>query len=150
MSLTQNGIELTGTLDRVDLCHDSTLAVYDYKTGAIPSDDQQKHFDKQLLLSAALAEHDRAAKGKQTHVSQIGYIGLGRSPVFKPKDLTGTETQAALAELNQLLNAFQDPDMGYASRRAVMKRETDEDFDHLARYGEWDETMPPTKMKVGR
>jgi ATP-dependent helicase/nuclease subunit B len=49
-------LTLTGKLDRVDLRPDGTLAIYDYKTGQVPTDKQIRHFDKQLYLAAMMAE----------------------------------------------------------------------------------------------
>ena len=47
---------LTGKPDRIDRLDDGRLLLIDYKTGDPPTPKQQAHFDKQLLLLAAMAE----------------------------------------------------------------------------------------------
>ena len=47
------------------------------------------------------------------------------------------------AELESLLTAYAQESRGYASRRAMARMRFEGDFDHLARFGEWDETATP-------
>ena len=47
-----------------------------------------------------------------------------------------------LGEFVRLLTSFDNPAQGYPSRRATEKERFEGDYDHLARFGEWDASMP--------
>ena len=140
---------LYGKADRIDRLPGGDLAVYDYKTGSVPSADQQKHFDKQLLLAALMAERGAWEGVAEARVAEIAYIGLGATPKFGPVPLDGGETAGALTELVKLLAAYRQRSRGYSARRAVEMRGRGGNYDHLARYGEWDEGDEPTAQEVG-
>ena len=135
---------LSARPDRIDLLDDNRVHLFDYKTGSPPNARQQKYFDKQLLLQAAMAERGgfgpldgpRAVRG-------ITYVGLGASPkeetTFLDADLLGQVWE----ELHRLIGHYLSPEAGYPSRRAVAQERFAGDYDHLARYGEWDMTDPP-------
>ena len=59
------------------------------------------------------------------------------------------DVATARAELIKLIAGYQQPDQGYASRRAMASVRYAGDYDHLARFGEWNETKTPTLMPVG-
>ena len=141
---------LTGYADRIDEANDGTLVIYDYKTGNPPTADMQKHFDKQLLLEAVIAEQGGFAKLGPRIVSQVAYIGLGSTPKFVPIPLEQDDIAAIAEEFETLIRAYQDPAQGYTSRRAVHKQRFDGDHDHLARFGEWDDSQEPEPQEVGR
>jgi len=44
--------------------------------------------------------------------------------------------------LSKLIGAYFEPDQGYSSRRMVFQDSQIGDYDHLARYGEWDRSAP--------
>jgi len=144
------GVALRGKLDRVDLNDDGTLAIYDYKTGTVPSASQQRHFDKQLLLSALMAEHGALEGIKATNVGQVAYLGLGGSPKFDPVSLQNDEVAQTLIEFRRLVSAYQNRDQGYTARRAAVRRDFVGDYDHLARFGEWDESETAIGESVGK
>ncbi len=149
MELPLTGVTLRGKIDRVDLRSDGTLAIYDYKTGAPPSKDQQEHFDKQLLLSALLAEQGELKGVATMPVGETSFIGLGTSPKFDPVTLEAGEVAEVLQGLEKLLGAYLTRGKGYVSRRAVARLGYGGDYDHLARHGEWDESDDPTPEEVG-
>jgi RecB family exonuclease len=147
LDLPDIGTSLVGKIDRIDRLTDGRLAVFDYKTGAIPSASVQDHFDKQLLLSALMAEQG-LLDTRDSRVGTTGYIGIGTAPKFAPREVTRDEIERTRAELQALLARYQKPEQGYAARRAVATTGADGDFDHLARYGEWDESDPPSAEEV--
>jgi hypothetical protein len=55
-----------------------------------------------------------------------------------------------MAGFTRLITHFGQDSTGYVSRRAMQEVNYAGDFDHLARHGEWDETMPASVVKVGR
>ena len=149
MTLPVVDTELRGKIDRIDRLHDGQLVVYDYKTGNPPSKIQQEHFDKQLMLAAIMAEAGALEGLDAAEVAEVAYIGMGSSPKFDPVTLEFGQTDIVLKDLQGLLAAFQTRDRGYTSRRAVDLQGFAGDFDHLARYGEWDESDEPAPVEVG-
>jgi RecB family exonuclease len=123
------------------------LAIYDYKTGSVPSADQERFFNKQLWLEAMMARG--GAFGEVTDVARIAYIGLGSGGAVLSHDVTPDEIDQIAAEFETLLAHYADPANGYTARRAMAELRYAGDYDHLARYGEWDETTAPTAVEVG-
>jgi RecB family exonuclease len=140
---------LTATADRIDLADDRTLMIYDYKTGTVPSKKQLEQFDKQLLLEAVIAEAGGFERVGAAPVSQVAHIGLGAKPVFEPIILGPGQTAEVQAQFVRLIGGYQQRELGYTSRRAMAEMRQGGDYDHLARYGEWDDTVPPAGLMVG-
>ncbi|WP_166417782.1 double-strand break repair protein AddB [Cochlodiniinecator piscidefendens] len=138
---------LTAKADRFDRLKDGTVHIYDYKTGTPPSVKEQKYFDKQLLLEAAIVERGGFKHLGHPQVTGATYIGLGaQKEIDAPMGDPGIEK--TWEELNSLIRAYFEPDKGYTSRRAVATVRFGGDYDHLARFGEWDETMDAVSEDV--
>ncbi|RVV97998.1 double-strand break repair protein AddB [Mesobaculum littorinae] len=156
LSLPAAGFDLIGTADRIDQRADGTLAIYDYKTGTPPRPKQIRHFDKQLLLEAAMAEAGAFRNVPAAQVAEVAHIGLGSTPEVStmrlrdPSEDEPVDPAQVIAELLRLIAAFDAPEKGYPSRRAPYSVDSPGDYDHLARYGEWDETDPAKPEKVGQ
>ena len=81
-------------------------------------------------------------------VDHAAYIGLGAKAgeviVPTPADLLADTRK----ELIALIAAYARPAQGYLARRSLERREDSSDYDHLSRYGEWDEgdTAPPQEV----
>ncbi|CUH86571.1 double-strand break repair protein AddB [Phaeobacter sp. CECT 5382] len=130
--------------DRIDQDERGFLHLYDYKTGAPPSEAQQKRFEKQLLIEAAMAEEGAFEDIGPAEVARAAFIGLGTSLKEVPAPL-GDEPPAKIwDELKELIGAYFELDQGYSSRRMVHRDDLAGDFDHLARFGEWDRSATPT------
>jgi double-strand break repair protein AddB len=144
------GFTLVGTADRIDRRHDGTLAIYDYKTGAVPNDKVVRFFNRQLPLEALMAESGGFDGVPADVVTHLGYIALGPSSsdrTFTPEDEYATDVVAA--EFRKLIAAYRDRQRGYTSRRSVASVSFSGDYDQLARYGEWEESDAPTGEDVG-
>ena len=144
------GFTLVGKADRIDRRHDGTLAIYDYKTGAVPNDKVVRYFNRQLPLEALMAEQGGFDGVPAGIVTQLGYIALGPSTSdrsFAPEDEYATDIVAV--EFRRLIEAYRDRTRGYTSRRAVASVSFTGDYDQLARYGEWEESDTPTGEDVG-
>jgi double-strand break repair protein AddB len=141
---------LTGTADRIDIDPHGRALLYDYKTGTPPKPREQKHFDKQLLLEAAMAEHGGFDDLGPMEVLRAAYIGMGRDPGMIEAPLGEERPEQVIAELARLIRAYQAPDKGYVARRAPRNEATPGDYDQLARHGEWDLTDPPHPERVGQ
>jgi double-strand break repair protein AddB len=134
------GFTLTGRPDRIDRLDDGRLVLIDYKTGAPPSKDEQKHFDKQLLLLAAMAETGAFAQLGPAEVARIVFVGLKAELKLVETPLDPAQVQAVWEEFGKLIAAFARPAQGYTARRAMQVERDVSDYDHLSRFGEWDMT----------
>ena len=140
---------LTAKADRIDLTPDGRALVYDYKTGSPPSASQQRAFDKQLLLEAAMVERGGFADLGPVPVAGAAYIGLGSTPDVVAAPLADLPPAQVWEEFLRLLDAWARRDRGYTARMAPVKHTDSTDYDHLSRFGEWDQTSPPAPEDVG-
>lgn len=143
LTLANGTFKLTGMADRIDLTPEGEALIYDYKTGKPPSKDQQKHFDKQLLLEAAMAERGAFKALGTVRTKAAIYIGLGSDLKDVPAPLKDAPTDETIAKFEELVAKWMDPTKGYTSRRANETLTFAGDYDHLARFGEWSETDDP-------
>ncbi|MGR3757014.1 MAG: double-strand break repair protein AddB [Tranquillimonas sp.] len=147
---------LTAKADRIDLRGDGRLVVYDYKTGTPPTAKVMRHFDKQLLLEAAMAEAGAFRGVPAAPVAEVAHIGLGSVPqvagltLRDPAADPPVDPDRVVQELRRLLSAYADPGKGYPARRAMAGMRHSGDYDHLARFGEWDDSQPALEIDVGR
>ncbi len=144
------GFTLTAEADRIDQTDDGRLVIYDYKTGKPPTDKQVKTYDKQLLLEAIMAEAGAFKDLGAGPVDCAAYIGLGTGAgeaiVPTPADLL-EETRA---DLLKLIAAYARPDQGYLARRSLENRTDATNYDHLSRFGEWNEGDEAPTQEVGQ
>ncbi|HHI70824.1 MAG TPA: double-strand break repair protein AddB, partial [Rhodobacteraceae bacterium] len=136
-------ILLIAKADRLDLQDDGTVCIYDYKTGTPPSNKRQLHFEKQLLLTAAMVELGGFKALGHAPVSRAEYIGLGAKQEIVPAPINQIPLKQVWAELETLLSSYLNGGKGYTSRRAMEKMHYDYGYDHLARFGEWDTSSEP-------
>jgi double-strand break repair protein AddB len=141
---------LTAKADRIDRHADGSVTIYDYKSGAIPSKKQVRAFDKQLLLEAIMALEGGFKEIGRSQVAGLAYIGLGSDDGTTRIDLGDPDFDIAAtrARFLDLIRAYADPAWGYTSRRAMEREGHAGDYDHLARYGEWDEGTTPEPEDV--
>ncbi|MFV0360024.1 double-strand break repair protein AddB [Tropicimonas sp.] len=153
--LALDGMEfrLTARPDRIDRLNDGTYAIYDYKSGNPPSKDQVRHFDKQLPLEAALLERGGFETLRRAPVERLGYISLGVNGADRVLDIMdddGRLADVAWERLHRLIAAYGRRDQGYTTIRAAETTRFEGDYDHLARFGEWDLTSDAVPIIVGR
>ncbi|UWR76280.1 double-strand break repair protein AddB [Phaeobacter inhibens] len=135
--------EIAGTADRIDVDERGGLHLFDYKTGDPPTESQQKTFEKQLLIEAAMAERGAFERYGEGRVERALFLGL-KSPLKEvAAPLLDEPPSKVWEELTKLISAYFEPDQGYSSRRMVFQDTQTGDYDHLARYGEWDRSDPP-------
>ncbi len=147
--LTPLDFTLTGTPDRIDILPDGRLHILDYKTGNPPTPAQQASFDKQLLLAACMAERGGFAQIGPTEVARITYLGLGSTPKLVTTEITPELSGQTWEALHRLIARYMQRDTGYTSRRALFETSFAGDYDHLARFGEWEMTEAATPEIVG-
>lgn len=140
LKLANQPFTLTGTADRIDMSNDGEALIYDYKTGKAPTPPQQKHFDKQLLLEAAMVERGAFTALGRVRTKAAVYIGLGSDLKDQSAPLNDETPDETWARFEGLIAKWMDPSKGYTSRSANEIVSFEGSYDHLARYGEWDET----------
>ncbi|EIE50111.1 hypothetical protein C357_15261 [Citreicella sp. 357] len=138
------GFTLRGKADRIDLDDHGGAHLYDYKTGSAPSKKEQRFFDKQLLLEAAMVERGAFRDFAPAHVAQATFIALNPAGEV-PAPLDEVTPTQVWAEFEALMTAWADPARGYTARAALLKETDISDYDHLSRFGEWDVIDTPTR-----
>jgi ATP-dependent helicase/nuclease subunit B len=126
---------LIGKPDRIDLLSDGTAEIIDYKSGRLPQKQTLERFDKQLLLLALMAESGAFQAAKGAVVSRVTHYGLGETKLRATAIEPGQLVQVG-RELSVLLGEYLRSGKGYAARR-LPRSERLEDYDQLARLGEW-------------
>ncbi len=147
---------LSGRADRIDRRKDGRFAILDYKRSSPPGDRTLAH-DWQLQIEALFLEEgvfEDVPKGK---AEELIYLGL-----LKMKEVRLHEKAAQRAEiptveearerLATLLNNWRDPERGYVARGRVSqdpgRQHWHQDYDHLARFGEWVDSDEPTLIRL--
>lgn len=138
---------LSGIVDRIDVGKGEAAIIYDYKTTP-PTEKVERLFDKQLLLEAAMLERGAFPKIGAHHVSRASYIGIGSNPSERDVRLDKTSPDEIWAELHTLIGHYFSTEQGYTSRRATSVVSHFGDYDHLARYGEWEDSDPANSEEV--
>ncbi|MWB76919.1 double-strand break repair protein AddB [Pseudooceanicola sp. 216_PA32_1] len=137
------GFTLTAKADRIDIDGAGNARLYDYKTGKPPTAKEQLHFDRQLLLSAAIAQMQGFGEIAPRHVAAAVYIGLGGSAGEVAAPLDEAPPEVVWLEFQTLMRAYLSDAQGYTARRAMFSKTDVGDYDQLARFGEWDASSVP-------
>jgi len=141
-----SGFRLTARADRIDIAEDGTVVIYDYKTGAPPSQGHVKGlYRPQLPLEAAIAERGGFGDLGASGVSGLVYIhasgrGEGGEQQDASKESPGVLAALALERLEGLIAYFDNPDTPYEVKRRAGPFSSTYSFDEyaqLARVPEW-------------
>ncbi|WP_417718658.1 double-strand break repair protein AddB [Salipiger sp.] len=139
------GFTLRGKADRIDLDSRGGAHLYDYKTGNAPSPAEQKHFDKQLLLEAAMVENGAFPDFAPKHTERAVFVSIGARPAEVPAPLDEAPPAQVWAEFSTLMARWFEPERGFTARAALLKETDRSDYDHLSRFGEWDVIDPASR-----
>lgn len=131
------GFTLTAKVDRIDLLPNGSLAIYDYKSGGLPTGPQIKKFAVQLPLEGAIASAGGFKDIAATKVAHLELIGLGGGGKEVALDFGEDEAAEVWANLTSLIQAFESGDLGYTARSRPENITYASDYDHLSRFGEW-------------
>ncbi len=154
MTVPGTDFVLDGRADRIDRNRETGgLVIFDYKT-TIPKEAVIRAFDPQLLVEAVMAENGCFENVPAAPVERIEYIALSRNADDAQYHIGGTgkksfDIVSIPAQLAELLTSFAQTERGYAARRAVQTQTFEGDYDHLARYGEWDDSADPDPERIG-
>lgn len=131
---------VTAKADRIDWLHDGRFALYDYKSGAIPSEKEARAFHLQLPLEAAILADggfEGLPAGEAGHLELLG-IGAAKSLLLE----AGAEAaERVLDQLRDLLGHY--PGAGFVARLRPQRLSYESDYDHLSRLGEWSDGDDP-------
>jgi ATP-dependent helicase/nuclease subunit B len=133
---------VTAKADRIDRTRDGSYAIYDYKSGGVPSDREARAFHLQLPLEGAIAAaggFDGLPPGPPAHLELIG-LNKRESRLLPADPAAIAEAWARLAEL---VAHYQAPEHGFVARLRPQRITYASDYDHLARYGEWGDGDEP-------
>lgn len=145
------GFTLTGTADRVDLTPDGRALIYDYKSGATPTQKVQDKINKQLQLLALMGEVGAFMDSSTLDVEATAYLSLNTADRMKLHSYKPGEIKEIGREFDRLIAAFDTPTQGYMSRRIPEPdRGYGHEYDSLARYGEWEDSDPPVPVDLTR
>jgi len=136
---------LVAVADRIDRTPAGAYAIYDYKSGGVPSEKEARHFHLQLPLEAAIAEAGGFRDLPAAPVAHMELIGLG-ARTLRPLDLDPGATWTRLA---RLVAAYQDEATGYPARLRPQRLSYESDYDHLSRLGEWADGDPIAAERAG-
>ena len=147
------GFTLTAKPDRLDhgLEPQGDWHLFDYKSGNIPSRSVIQNYEKQMPLQTIMAEKGAFSHGKEIHVIETSYIGIGREIKIEKVERynKGEDLFAAdWTKFQTLIENYQDESFGYIPRRLGGKGMVSNDYDHLARFGEWLDNDYPETIKV--
>jgi ATP-dependent helicase/nuclease subunit B len=141
------GFELTARADRIDVAADGSVLIYDYKTGAAPSQKQvDALFAPQLPLEAAIAAGGAFGDLGPRTVSGLRYVEASGRRDGGEERAAATGSPVALGEtalkaLIKLIERFDQPDTPYEVKRragtAFARAYRFDDYAHLARVKEW-------------
>lgn len=82
--------------------------------------------------------------------ARIAYVALGSGGKIREHAVTPAEVTEIEHGFSRLLDHYLNENSGFTSRYAMEEMKFEGDYDHLARFGEWDETQEAKTERVGR
>jgi ATP-dependent helicase/nuclease subunit B len=131
--------------DRIDRLGDGTLAIIDYKTGALPSQrETMLGIAAQLPLEALMAERGAFGGVGRSPVTALEHWwlnGRGEGGTIRPVADPDVATAEAEAGLLRLIDTFDDPATPYHSQPVAGTAPRYSAYAHLARVSAWATAM---------
>ncbi|WP_424972141.1 double-strand break repair protein AddB [Dinoroseobacter sp. S76] len=147
-TLLSNGVTLSCNADRIDRTEDGGIVLYDYKTGQLPSPKQIDALVKQLHLEAIIAVAGDFKDLPPLDVTRISYLRLNKGLGDTTRDLAPDEIGKAREAFVDILDGFLAGTRGYTARRMPRDLKHVSEYDHLSRFGEWDQTDLPSPEEM--
>lgn len=140
---------LHGRADRID-DRGETLAIYDYKTGEAPAPKEQRYFAKQLLLEALMVQAGAFKGIPPRPVAEAMYLRVGSTYDERQAEDFGPDLIAETdRHLRALMRGYQTG-TPFIARLAPDMLKYASDYDHLSRFGEWDDTRRAEPKRMGK
>jgi ATP-dependent helicase/nuclease subunit B len=132
---------LSGVADRIDLLTNGKASILDYKTGRPPTAPQvYELIAPQLPLEGAILAAGGFPGLEKLDAEQLLYLHLSSSDEGgDARSIEGVPEliRKAAAQLAARIAWFDDPATPYRSRVRPFSRDSEGDYDHLARVREW-------------
>lgn len=145
--LPQLGFTLSAKADRIGRTAGGELVVYDYKTGTAPTKAEIERYEKQLPLEAAIIAAGGFAEVPAGSVTALEYMSLSGGGAIFPVPVADKEGNDLIAatwqEFERLMTVVAADAYGFTARDRPANIKYASDYDHLARFGEWQDTDPP-------
>ena len=94
-----------------------------------PTPDQQRVFDKQLHLMAAIAEHGGFKEIDPAPVTIATFIGIGGSYKEQIASFGDEPLESTWKKFKELIASYQSYEQGYSARRALFSVKDFSDYD---------------------
>ncbi|MEM8570376.1 MAG: double-strand break repair protein AddB [Pseudomonadota bacterium] len=133
---------VTAKADRIDVTADGGCAIYDYKSGSVPSVKEIAAFHLQLPLEGAIAASGGFEGIGKVPPRRLQLIGLGAQKIAHVPE-AGDDVARVWTRLAELISAYQSPTTGYTARLRPQRLTYESDYDHLSRRGEWSDGDDP-------
>ncbi|WP_455482000.1 double-strand break repair protein AddB [Bartonella sp. B35(2025)] len=147
------GVTLSGRADRIDVLPGKMVEILDFKTSTPPSSKQVRDLlFPQLALETALLMQGAFTDFQDLTPTNLFYIPLNGKgeiipqSIFVSKKTINQENAITLGkkaweQLIVLMNYYQNPQQGYLSHAIPSKKQYEGDYDHLARFLEWSNSL---------
>ena len=88
-------LKLRGTADRIDRLPDGRLAIYDYKSGTLPTEKVERMFNQQLRLEAAMAVRGAFGEPADYRAGRLSRARCHGEPLHRRSDALGDRGDSA-------------------------------------------------------
>ncbi len=144
LKLGANQLTIRGTLDRLDVRRDGSLAIIDYKTGTPPTPGEIERATVNQLALYALCLC-RSEQGVWRQLSgrpdekrlELYYWKLANHPQQCERIQVGVELHVTEQRLRDLLTSYMQPDFAFMCSGSDESHSFNP-YHHLARYEEWE------------
>ncbi len=139
-------VTISAKADRIDRLPDGTFSVIDYKTGAVPrQEDVKLGLSPQLPVEAVIVEAGGFEGVVAAPVSELAYWKLGGAAPGKLHPIRLDKDEGDMADLiaearkgiEAIVVAFDNADAPYLCRPRPFAEPRFDDYEHLARFKEW-------------
>ena len=135
---------LTAVADRIDILADGRAALFDYKSGKLRTENQNRTFSPQLALTGVIVEAGGFADLGSLEVARYDYLKIANRSDDESRNswgLADDEARASIRDaqtrLRALIAAYDQPTAVYQSQPRPEFIDDYGDYDQLARRREW-------------